>query len=143
MAIEQAQVMAVELERQRMIGRLTAHMQATGVPQALIDLAPMMVDLGRQTGMDCRLCVITAQEESTSGRGSYDLFGTKGHSSIGGQPWDTQVSWYFNRIKEISDTCGYGGDVYQIAWYWYGGGSSMGGRAENYASNIARAVQSF
>jgi hypothetical protein len=53
--------------------------------------------------------------------------------------WESAVRYYFRRITEY----GYNGCVWSIAWYWYGGGSSMGGKAETYAGNITRAVQSF
>lgn len=122
--------------------RITTYMQKTTCSPDLIALVPLMVDLGEQTSMDCRLCAVTAKEESSGGLGSYDLFGTKGYSSIGGTDWETQVRWYFSRIKQISDEHGWGGDVYSIAWFWHGGGS-QGTNHDFYAGNITRAVQNI
>lgn len=143
MAIEQGQVAVVELaarrRRQDLVDRLTGYMHQANTVQGLIDLAPLMVDLGEQTGNDSRLCPVTAVAESSGGRvccGSCNPFGALGMSFAS---WEAAVRYYFQRITEF----GYQGDVWKIAWYWYGGGSSMGGKAESYAANIVGSVQSI
>jgi hypothetical protein len=143
MAIEAGQVAVVEYQKQRikqvMVDRLTAYMRATNTVQGLIDLAPLMVDLGEQTGNDARICPVTAVAESSGGRvtcGSCNPFGALG-MSFGS--WEAAVRYYFRRITEF----GFNGDVYHIAKWWYGGGSSMGGKAESYAANILNSVNSI
>ena len=146
-AIEWAQSDVVTREAQRVIdtrradltARLTAYMTRAGHVQGLIDLAPLMVELSEQTGNDCRICPVTCTAESSGGRvccGSHNPFGALGMSF---DSWESAVRYYFRRITEY----GYNGCVWSIAWYWYGGGSSMGGKAEIYAGNIVNCVRSF
>jgi len=142
MAAEVAESQVVEREaarKQGMIDRLTAYMRATNTVQGLIDLAPLMVDLGEQTGNDARICPVTAVAESSGGRaccGSCNPFGALG-MSFGS--WEQAVRYYFTRITQF----GFSGDVQRIACFWYGGGSSMDGRAESYAANIVNSVESI
>jgi hypothetical protein len=146
-AIEYATTLAVDrqhqLDAQRKVDALASYMRQAGCAPALVDLAPLMVQRSDETGIDCRLAPVTAVAESSGGRGSYDLFGTKGHGTQGGWSWEEQVSWYYGRLREISDSCGFNGDVWHLAWYWYGGGSSMNGDADSYASNVTQSVQSI
>jgi hypothetical protein len=134
--------MVVENEKQRqrqeMVDRLRAYMSGHHHVQGLIDLAPLMVELGEQTGNDCRLCPVTANEESSGGRvccGSYNPFGALG-MNFGS--WEDAVRYYFRRITEY----GRNGDVWSIAFIWYDS-SDPGGRATNYANNVLGAVQSI
>lgn len=141
-AVDQVADCTDRLSRQILVTRITTYMQNATCSPRLIDLVPLMVDLGKQTNMDCRLCAVTAKEESSGGQRSYDLFGTKGHSSIGDASWETQVRWYFDRIKQISDKYGWCGNVYSLAWFWHGGGS-QGTNHDFYAGNITQAVQNI
>jgi hypothetical protein len=124
--------------RQDHIRRLTGYMQQAGCAQGLIDLAPLMQELSEQYQQDFRIAAVTAVAESTGGRGSSNLYGVLG-SSISGASWDEQTRFYFKQITSY----GLGNDVYSIAAMWYGGGSSMDGRTERYATNITRTVESF
>lgn len=133
--VDQAVALRRAAERQDLVNRITAYMISHNHVPGLIDLVPLMVDLGGQTGTDCRLCPVTLNEESSGGRRSHNLFGALG-SSIGSCGYEEQVRWYFRRLSEI------GGDVWYQAWYWHGGGS-QGADHSSYADNITRVVQAI
>ncbi len=139
--VEQERARQREHLRQDLIIRLTAYMTGHHHVQELVDLVPLMVDLGEQTGVDCRLCPATLNEESSGGRGSHNLFGALG-SDIGGCGYEAQVRWYFGRLAEISASRGFAGDVWYLAWFWHGGGSP-GPDHSSYADNITRVVQAI
>ena len=123
----------------KLTASLQSYMRDRNFQQGLIDMAPLMVQLGNETGNDARLCPVTAGAESSGGRvccGSCNPFGALGMSF---SSWEAGVRYYFKRITEF----GYNGDVWHIAWFWYGGGSSMDGRAESYANNVTGEVQSI
>lgn len=130
----------VARSRQPKVDYLRSYMMQAGFLPELVDMAPLMVELGEVHGVDARLCCVTITAESSGGRGSYNLFG-----SLAGACGDleTQVRWYFRRVQEIGQQYGYVGDNWHLAWFWYGGGSSMGGDAESYADNVAGTVQTI
>jgi hypothetical protein len=130
---------SVESARQRtaMIARIDGYLHSVNSVQGLIDLVPLMVDLGAETGNDPRMAPVTALAESTCGRGSNNLFGVLGNSASGGSV-ESQVRFYFSQIT--SYRCN--GDCWRIAFIWYDS-SDPGGRATNYASNIVNSVRSI
>lgn len=138
----EAEAKRVEVESRRAVAveSLASYMRQAGFLPELVNMAPLMVELGEVHGVDPRLCAVTITAESSGGRGSYNLFG-----SLAGACGDleTQVRWYFRRVQEIGVQYGYTGDNWRLAWYWYGGGSSMGGKAESYADNVAGTVQTI
>lgn len=149
-AIEAMQSAVVEAEtareRQAKINAITSYMvQYHGHP-ALIALAPLMVDTATATGMDCRMAPCTAAAESTCGsdpKAHGNLFGCQGGNS---NSWPAQIIWYYNRIAELNAQHGWNNN-WQIAYFWYGGGSPYGaggvGSSAGYADNVIRDIQSI
>lgn len=139
MAIEHAQVRVVEWQatslRQRQIDALTSHMTQAQFPTSLVSLAPVMVDEGAATGIDCRLAPPIAAAESSAGRGSSDLYG----AGWGGS-WEDQTRRFFSQMRENGQRAGTT-DVYQLTWIWRG--SDQGEeRQREYTENVVATVNS-
>lgn len=144
-AIEVMQNAVVEAqaarERAGKIAAITSYMvQYHGAP-GLIALAPLIVDTAEVTGMDCRMAPCTAAAESTCGsdpKANGNLFGCLGGNS---NSWPAQITWYFGHIADLNAQHGWNSN-WEIAYFWYGGGSPYGadgtGTSAGYADNVIR-----